>query len=164
MDIVTVITGIASLAFMIVPVIYIQYVKKKERREFLGTFMNAAAKEQLVISQHEFWSHYYAIGLDITATKLFYLNKREDKEQKILLDLTEVASCSILNTNKTVDQSRIIERLELKFTFKNSRTPEKTITFFNKEESISLNDEVLLIEKWKTLINSKLGISKKLAA
>lgn len=56
--------------------------------------------------------------------------------------------------NRTVNDSLIIDRLALKFSFRNSKLSDQVLEFYNKEETMAVNDEVQLSEKWKAMINA----------
>ena len=155
MDLGSVIFGIISLACFIVPIIYLQGKKNKEKKEFLKYFMKLAEQQQLIITEHDFWNHSYAIGIDTQKNKLFYLKKQEGKDQQVLIDLREVERCTIHNSNRTVNNNKIIDSIDLCFTFRNKK-PQKTLSFYNREESLSVNEEHQFSEKWNTLINSRL--------
>lgn len=149
--------GLVTLACFIVPVIYLQHLRTKERKKFLKDFMHLAEQQQLFISEHDFWNHSQAIGMGTSKNKLFYLKKQEDQEQKILIDLYEVEACRLNNINRNVNQNKVIDRLELVFTFRNPRIPQRTLVFYNKEETISLHEELEIVERWKTIINARLN-------
>lgn len=161
MELGSVIIGLVSLACFILPIIYLQNAKKKEKKKFLKEYMLLAEQQQLTISQCDFWNHGYAIGIDPLKNKLFYLKKLEGKEQKITIDLSEIASCRIININKTEKDYKIVERIQLAFTFRNLRKAEMTLDFFDKEESMTIHDEHQLSEKWNTFINEHLKVQSK---
>ena len=156
MEPISVIIGIITLACFIVPVLYYQGVQKRKRKEFLKNFIGVAQQEQVMVTEYDFWNHGYAIGIDRVKNQLFYLKKKEGKEQKILIDLNVVDRCSLVNQNRLVGDNRTIDRLSLVFSYRNAKHPEKELEFYNKEESMSLNDELQLLEKWKSLVNTKL--------
>lgn len=163
MDLISALIGIVSLAFFIVPIVYLQIMKKNGRKKFLNNFMLLGRQHQVNISQHDFWNHSYAIGLDETANKLFFLKTAANTEQKISINLSEVEKCKLVNKNRTIDNNKIIDSLELVLTFRNPGMPEKTLEFYDREESMSVNEEVQLIEKWNTLINSRLEQKRRLS-
>jgi hypothetical protein len=163
MDLGSAIFGIFSLACFIVPVIYLQNVKKKEKKKFLQNFLQLAGQQQLTISQYDCWSHYYGIGIDSSKNKLFYLKKDKETEQKIIIDLSEVEKCFLINKNRNIQGSKVIDQLGLGFSFLHSRLPEKTLVFYNKEESMTVNDELQLSEKWKAIVNANLQVPRRSA-
>lgn len=163
MDLTSIIIGIFAMAFFIVPIVYIQSAQKKKRKAFLKNFLILAEQQQLSITQHELWNQYYALGLDANSNKLLYLKKRNDEEQKVLIDLAEVENCSVLNTKRTIGDNIIIDRLALVFRFRNPKRSPQTIEFYDREVSLSLNEELKLSEKWKDLINARLSNFRKTA-
>lgn len=152
--------GLAALACFIVPVIYLQRRNMLEKKKFLKEFLQLAGQQQLTISANDFWNHSYAVGIDTNKDKLFFLKKQEGVDYKVLIDLTEVENCSLLNINRTINDSLVIDRLALGFTFRNPKLAEKTLEFYNKEETMAVNDEYQLVEKWTTLINAHLQAIK----
>lgn len=160
MELGSVIFGLLTLACFVVPVIYLKRASKKEKNKFLKNFIQLAEQQQLSISRHDFWNHSFAIGIDINKNKLFYFKKCGDLDQEVLIDLYEVESCRLNNINRNVNQNKVIDRLELVFTFRNPRLAQKTLVFYNKEETISLYEELAIIENWKTIINTHLETIK----
>ncbi|WP_017730776.1 PH domain-containing protein [Nafulsella turpanensis] len=156
MDLGSVIIALVLLALCIVPFIYYSGVQKKKKKNFSKELINLAEQQNVKFSQYEVWSHYYGIGIDTSTNRLFYFKKREDKEQKAFIDLSEVEKCRVNNVNRMVNDNKIIDRLELVFKFRDSKMPEKALEFYNKEESMSLHEELQLSEKWANIINSNL--------
>ena len=156
MDLGSAIFGLLAVACFVVPVIYLQMVKKNERKKFLKEFLQLAEQEQLKISAHDFWNHSCAIGIDTNKNKLLFLKKQEGNEQKVIIDLVEVEKCSLINISRNVNDNRVVDRLGLGFTFRNGKHPENSLDFYNKEENLSINDEHTLSEKWKATINEHL--------
>jgi hypothetical protein len=158
MDLGSAIFGLITLACFIVPIVYLQITKKKEEKRFLKNFLDVAAQQGLVIAQSDFWNHSYAIGIDSKANKLFYLKKHEGVEQKTLVNLAEVVNCKLINVNRNVNDSRVVDHVGLSFTFRNVRMPEQTLAFYNREESMGIGDEIQLSEKWKAISDSGIQV------
>ena len=163
MDLLTAIIGFGALAVCILPLVYFQMAEKKKRNKFLNDFLLSAAEQKVVVTQHEVWGHYYGLGLDARANKLAYLKRWEAKEERIVIDLSEVEKCRVININRTVNDNKIIEQIGLAFSFRNPGLSEKILEFYNKEESMSLNDELLLVEKWAAICSARLQATKKAA-
>lgn len=161
MDLGSIIIGLICFALFVVPIIYIQSVQKNKSRKFFANFINLATQQQLVVAQSDLWKNCYAIGIDTKANKLFYLKKSADTEQKVLINLSEVESCSVVNINRNINNNKIIDRLELLISFHNNKLPKKALEFFNREDNQALNDELRLTEKWRNIINMNLETSKK---
>lgn len=158
MDLGSVVIALVLLAFLIVPFIYYSGVQKKKRNIFLKEVIELAEQQKINFSQYEVWGQYYGLGIDNSTNKLFYYKKKGDKELKVLIDLSEVEKCRVNNINRTIKDTRIIDQLELVFRYRNAKLPEMTLEFYNNEESMSLNDELQLTEKWATIVNSNLKV------
>jgi hypothetical protein len=148
------------VALIALPFIFNNLYKKKRDLKFLKEFKSLAEKEKIVISQKELWNNCYAIGIDNNSRKILYINKRKDKVEDILIDLSEVEKCRIANINKTVKnqagKSSISDRLELVFTFRKSDIPEKVLEFYDSKEFMPIDKDISIIENWLQVINSNL--------
>ncbi|WP_152425248.1 hypothetical protein [Nafulsella turpanensis] len=159
MDLGSIIFGLFTLACFVVPVFYLQKLKKKEKKKFLKNFLDVAAQNGLVISQSDYWRHSYAIGIDSKANRLFYLKKRQGVEQKTVINLSEVVNCRLMNMSRKVNDSLVVDHVGLNLTFRNASMPEQTLEFYNKEESMGIDDELQLCEKWKAITDSLLQVT-----
>jgi hypothetical protein len=163
MDLTTALIGLVIVAMCILPIIYFNAAQKNKRKKFLNDFLALAGQQQLKISQHEVWSNYCAIGIDSDSNKLFYFKKRGDKEEQVLLSLLDIDKCRAINTKRVQNEDQIIDRLELGLSFKNNRISEKTLEFYSKDESMALDMELQLLDKWQKLITAQLEGKRKLA-
>lgn len=153
------------VALIALPFIFHNLYKKKKDLKFLKDFKSLAEKEKIVISQKELWANCYAIGIDNNSGKILYINKRKDKVEDILIDLSEVEKCRIANINRTLKnqdgKNNISDRLELIFTFRKSDIPEKVLEFYDSKDFMPTDKELSLIESWLQIVNSYLINSKK---
>ncbi|MFD3003203.1 hypothetical protein ACFS7Z_22770 [Pontibacter toksunensis] len=156
MDITSAIIGIISLALFVVPVILIQRNQKQQKRKHLQHFLYVAQQQQLKITQYDLWSHNFAIGIDTEQNILFYLKKQAEGEGMLLVHLSEVSACRLNNMNREVGGNRVIDLIELRFTFQGLGLREQAVVFYNREESMSLSEELLLAEKWRAIVSTKL--------
>ncbi|MBK7408895.1 MAG: hypothetical protein IPL49_05575 [Saprospirales bacterium] len=122
-------------------------------------FDRVAQQQQLSIGQKEFWDSKYGIGIDPNTRKLLYLKKKGEEVQETMIDLSEVEKCRVDNHSRGVrthnTASKVIDRIDLVFTFRTPGALEKALEFYSVDESLTLNKEVLLAEKWVKLINTK---------
>lgn len=129
--------------------------KKKEAKSH-NELLRLTESENAIISQKEFWRQRYAIGLDESSKKVFYVNQ----EEGIVINLSEVAKCriNVVSRNAKTKNSNvnIIEKLDLIFTFHKSDKPEMTLQFYDSTEFMSIDNERVLIEKWLGIIKSNL--------
>jgi hypothetical protein len=144
---------------------FINYLYKKNKElKFMKYFMNLADGEKAKFSQKEFWNNRYAIGIDNNSKKIIYANKQKDKTEGIIIDLSEVEKCRIVNINRTIKnqygKSNISDRLELVFTFYNSDKPEKVLEFYDSKEFMPTTDDLSIIENWLSIVNLNLKNSR----
>lgn len=162
MDLLTTIIGLIVVALCVLPIVYMHVSQKKEKNKFLHDFKLMAEQQQLLLSKHEVWGHFYAIGLDSSCSKLCYYQKRGDRPQQELIKLGEVDRCWVNTLKKPMNGDNVIDRVELVLSFRNPKLAEKALVFYSREEGMALDGEIQLIELWKTIINSELA-NKKLA-
>jgi hypothetical protein len=165
MEIGPLLVGIATIVLVVAPFVYLHKAQKNKELRFLNAFLALAEKQSLKITQHEIWNMVYAIGVDPQSKKLFYMKRMGDKELTILIDLSEVEKCRVVNRSRSMKtshgSSKVIDRLDLGFVNKNHQKPEKYLEFFNGDESLSLRGELPLIEKWCGIINAHLKTGRK---
>ena len=165
MDTTAIITGIALIAIVLVPLILHHQGKKNTEVRFLKDITTLAEKENAIISQKEIWRDCYAIALDEKSKILFYLNKLKHKEQKTVVDLFSIEKCRVATTSRNVRTNGginlVIDRLDLILTFNRSDIPEKVLEFYDNDEFMTPDGELPLVEKWQCLINSQLKKGNK---
>lgn len=144
------------MVLFIVPFIYIQRSQQKGRQRLLKSFLALAGQQQLRISQHDVWNRRFAIGIDTDQSKLFYLKKQGEEDQTALIDLAQVESCEVGNINRETNGNRVVDRIELHLAFRHARRPHQAIEFYDRAESLSLNEELRLAEKWRAVVDASL--------
>lgn len=163
LDLPTLLIGVGMVALIILPILYFHLDQKKKRAAFLQLFKLRAQQQQVQAEQCDMWSNYCAIGLDTQSKKLFYLRKNGEQEQQLAINLADVEHCTVNNLKRMHNGDQIIDRLELCFALRAPKGPVAIIEFYSKDESMTLNGELQLIEKWKTLINANVEIKRVLA-
>ena len=155
MDLETIIIGLASLALCIVPIFYFQSKQKAKKEKLLQEFMKLAQQHQLMVTQYDFWDPSYAIGIDTAKKILLYTRKGAEKDDVMLIDLSDVQQCKVNNLYRDSVGGRTIDLIELAFICTNSKAL-KNLEFYNREINLNLNNELLLTEKWKNIVNVNL--------
>ncbi|WP_128396949.1 hypothetical protein [Botryobacter ruber] len=156
MDLVTITIGLTLLALCIVPFLYLQRRLQANKKKLIQEFNSLAQQRQLNISQYDFWEPGYAIGIDTDKKKVLYTRKKDGKEQLLVLNLSDLKQCRVNNLYRDSESGRTIDLVELSLVFANAKIPEKVFEFYNREVNLNFNDELLLAEKWKNIINSNL--------
>ena len=164
MDFATALIGIAVLAAITLPFLLMGRSQGKQDKQLQAALLQAAAQNGLNITQKDFWARKYGIGIDPTAGKLLYLKKKSEAIQTLLIDLTQVEKCRLVNLSRGVKThqtaSKVIEHLELRFTFHQPGSSEQILEFYNVDESLTMGREVLLLEKWNQLVQEQLTQKK----
>jgi len=167
MDLASSFIGLGFVLAIIIPIVWSAMAAKSKKKKSLNNFLELAEQHQLKITLSDVWNDTNFIGLDGEAKKLFYLNKQESDEQSVLINLSDIESCKVINIGRTVKtdngSSKVIDRLELRFTYSNPKIPEKTIEFYHVDRNAAFGGELLLIEKWEHLIKTAIKM-KWLAA
>ena len=145
---------------IVAPMIYFPLLKKAKEKKLLDTLQAFAQEHGGKISEHDFWKS-TSIGIDKDRHLLFFLRKKEDREQKLAIDLSGVKHCKIVNTNKGVNTSygneRVVEKLELSLAHNEPGKADTILEFYNVDhDSLTLTWELQLIEKWLKIINTNL--------
>ena len=138
------------------------YFQRKQRNEQnkARLHVDKLGKEKgLTFSLYEFWGSGYAIGLDTSKKVLFYLYSVAGKEEYSLVNLADVERCTVINDHRNVNENRVIDQIRLSFTFKGSRA-HQSLLFYDKETNLSFTNELLLAEKWKSIVCSNISTSK----
>lgn len=159
MNLGTAITGAIFIAIFMLPFIFMLQGRKKKEKQLLQSILAVANKHSCKISQHELCEE-FAIGLDETANQLFFLKKTEDKEIAQFVNLSEIKSCKVIKSERSVNSKdanyKLINNLDLQFSFLNQKNPDVLFSFYNAEEDMELNGEIQTIEKWAKIVNDRL--------
>lgn len=156
----TLIIGLAVILAIAIPLTLLSVKNSKKRKAFMQKLTDFAKKNNCVISESDHWNT-TLIGIDKTAGKLFYIKSRPDVQIEKAISLDEIQKCRIVNTSRTVkaqDQSStVIDKLELAFTHLDKNKADVTVEFYNNAyDGLTLNNELMTLEKWHDLINAVL--------
>ncbi len=161
MDFQTIITGAIIIALCFLPYIYMSKRGKKREQKFFQLLLNKSKQLNYNITNYEVMGN-IIIGLDETTQELFFLRKVNDEERFQHLNLNEVKQIRLNNLNRMVgaakNQQKVLDKLQLVFVFKKSSNPEVIFEFFNSDESLIVNGELQLIEKWAKILNEKITV------
>jgi len=160
-DLTSILIAIVALSFFFVPVMYDKISNKKGSRKMEKLLLDSAGNLQLTITKHDVWHDSYAIGIDQESGRLLYLKKKPEKNQEVLIHLTEVKHCRVSKSDRNIKSGNkrlnITEKIELCFSYSNSKRPDNCLEFYNGRKGDSLGNEVSLAEKWAEIINSSLA-------
>ncbi len=156
----TLIIGLAVILAIAIPLALLSIKNNKKKKAFLQKLNDFAKKNNCLISESDHWNS-TLIGIDKTAGKLFYIKSRPNVTVEKVISLDDIQKCRIVNTSRTVktqDQSNtVIDKLELAFTHHDKNKADATIEFYNNTyDGLTLNNELMSLEKWHGLINAVL--------
>lgn len=159
MELQSIIIGVLCLAVFIVPIFLLQ---KRQSGKSLQDYSDMAAKQGLSILKNEFWDPCYALGVDPDKKMLFYTKKHEEGYDQVLIDLSQVEKCTVSNISREVKGDKVIDNVGLLLTYRLGLKLSPTyLEFYNKEETLNLNEELLLAKKWEAIIGSFLAVPSR---
>lgn len=154
------IIGAIAIIICVLPFIMMSLNKRKKEKKILQSLSEISAKNSCQIDQYEILGS-FAIGIDETKNFVFFYRLSKDTEIEQSIDLSEVKSCKIINTSRTLEgkggNRKALDKLELSFMPTANDKPETKLEFFNADVSMQLYGEWESIEKWSKLINSRLN-------
>jgi hypothetical protein len=165
MDLQTIIIGLIAMALCVLPILYLQSIRKKEKEKLFKSFLSIASQRGVMISSFDLWEPFFAIGIDLLNKRLIYLSDCTYPETSVQIDLTKVDKCTVEKISNQVNGNMIIETIVLKLKHRSeSKLRDSSLVFYQKEMSLNLRDELQLAEKWKSIIESNLQTIKKVEA
>jgi hypothetical protein len=159
MDPKSIIVALGSLIPIAALFLYIQRKQRNEQNKARLHLDRLGKGQGLTFSLYEFWGAGYAIGLDTSKKVLFYLHSVAGKEEHTKVNLADVAKCILINDHRNVNENRVIDQIRLNFTFKDSRA-HQSLLFYDKETNLNFTNELLLAEKWKSILCSNISANK----
>jgi len=159
MELSSTVIGIACILLFFVPIYLLSRSGAGKRKQRLSALLAFSEKNGLRLSVKEAWND-CAIGIDDASRKLVYVKNAEEDHREVLIDLKDIARCSINNASREVKTSagaqRIIEQIELQFFNKKSETP-ASVEFYDGKKQMQLSGELQLAEKWAALVKNCLN-------
>lgn len=160
----TLIVGAIILALCILPFVLMIRSRKKKEKQLLLSLTGVANNQNFKISLHELFVE-FAIGLDEEANQLFFFRKTTENETAQHINLAEVKSCKVINTDHSIsnndENNKTIDKLELQFSFLDKKNPDELLVFYNSDENTQLSGEIITIEKWAKILNDRLKLQQK---
>ncbi|WP_395063794.1 hypothetical protein [Flavobacterium sp.] len=152
MDLGTSIIGVIIIITCVLPFVLICIKKRKQHKKVIDNLSNIAKMNKATIETNEIWNQ-SAIGFDATNKMLFFSKKASESGTFEALNLSEIIKSSVV---KYQNNNQPINRLELKFEFNDKNKSDKSIEFYNQNETLSLVNELELIEKWNSIITKSI--------
>jgi hypothetical protein len=151
----SIIIGIGFLVLFIVPLAYLTTAGSRKKKKLIAGLSALASENSCKISDMDQWKK-SCIGIDMENKKIFYLSKNE----KLVVDLKNVAKCNLNNPNNSKKDKN--SKIELEFTLKSPSDKILKIEFFDTVIDTYIVDEDMQIPyKWHNTINSLINSNVK---
>lgn len=152
--------GAIIVAVCVVPIVLISMNTKKKKSKRLQDLKNSASAQNCHITKHEILGN-IILGIDEVSNSIFFMKQVEETVFTQLVNLAEFQSCRVINLGRAVNNSTVIEKLELCFYPKSKNNSQQVLTFYDSDvDGLSLSGELQLIEKWEGIINSRIKSMK----
>ena len=161
MEAYSIIIGLIFIALFFIPIWLFQRSQNKESRNLKKSFHKAVSANGLSVSDFDLWNNIYGIGLDPKNNKLLYLKHGQQEDYTKVIDLGDIAKCSIerktgkLPANKGA--SPVTEKLALVLTHSDDKNSVDLLEFYHESVSPQMNGESAVIDKWQKMLSIKLG-------
>lgn len=159
MDFGSSIIGLIFLILCTIPFVILSIRRQNKINLLFESLNNLAKQNNCNISQKEQFSN-FAIGLDENRNYLFFYKNKKNKEIAQNINLADIQSCRALNSGKIAGNgsgsSKLIDKLELGLTPKSNTGGDILLEFYSLEDSMQVNGELQVLEKWVALINDQL--------
>lgn len=160
MDLSTTIVGLVLVALILLPILYFNFKKGIAKKQMLDAFKALAREKGVEISEHEFWRD-SVIGIDPVKKMVLYQRKNDAENVVQVVRLEDVSRCEQVTISSTPEtavkgEQRVIQRLDLKFTFKAKNWPDELLTFYDADKVLQLDDDIVRMSTWHKAITKLL--------
>jgi len=162
MELTSIIIGATLFVAILIPFIWMIMKNKKKEKQLVNELIEYAKTSNSNNCEIDNCAE-IAIGYDKITNCAFFIKRKENLFYKQKVNLLEVQSCEV---KKEISKTAVlgsketrIEKLELKFNFKNNSS--EVVEFFNIQGSIGMDGELKMIEKWCDTFKSEIGQLKK---
>lgn len=164
MDSEIIITALVFLCMVVAIFILLGRSGSGQKKKLLLLLKQTAAAEQSVITTYDTWNN-AAIGIDHATNKIFAVYTANEQLIPIQVNLTGLKDCLVKKTSKPLqtgdEKYAAVEKLNLVFISKESRQADAIIPFYDADnDSMHLNGELDLVEKWRKLVCEKIHCPK----
>ena len=163
MDLGTAILGMVAIAICVLPLIWLHRIQKKAANTLLFALTEFASKHHAALSTHEVHRD-FAIGMDESKACVFFIKKSKDEDIATAIDLSEIKTCKVINTNMSFNTHdgvrKVIEKLELSFIPAVESKSTVNLELYDMDKNVQLSGELQLIERWADRINEWLKSAK----
>ncbi|MCB0380143.1 MAG: hypothetical protein KDD24_02725 [Flavobacteriales bacterium] len=159
MDLQSIIIGVITIALCFLPYVYFTKKNKKRDQQFFQLLLDKANQLNCNLTTHEVTGN-IIIGLDDEKKELFFLKRTRNYERLQHLNLNEMKKVKLNNVSRMVgpkeSKQKVIDKLQLIFTPIDTTKRDIIFEFYNSDETLVMNGELQLIEKWSKILTDKI--------
>jgi len=156
MDTATILIGVAVFLICAAPVILFTNNDKKASSKLLKFISKEAGNLQYNVSETD-QSGDFALAMDVNQKMLLFAKKLKYEYMIQNLALKDFNECKVIKSERISHNKNAhtdgIQKIELRFYYKEKTKSPLNIELFNAEENPSIQDELKVAEKWSVLIN-----------
>lgn len=160
----TIIIILLGVAIVIAtPVLIYKTKANQTKKEKLEVLKNFAINAGYRITESDIIEN-ICLGIDRQTKMFFYVNVAIKKE--LMVDLKLFKQCKIYEVSRSENtyngRSKVLEKIELQFIPKDSKSSSEILEFFNAQNGMfQLSEELLYARKWEEIINGIIVNKKK---
>lgn len=163
MSLSTTIVGVILVLIILIPIYIIGLSQKREKKKQLQSFIDQGKSEGLKITECDQWREYF-IGIDRIAMKLMYVERNTKSAGKsMIVDLNDFRSAEkvvlSMTGRKKDGGGQSLQKVELRLKPVQKNLPECSLEFFNAEKNSVPDNEIVLSDKWKGIVEKAFAAS-----
>ena len=155
MDLIVIIIGVGALAILIIPFFWAHYSAQRKNNAILNNFLKISGLKREDVGEMDIL-HNAVIAIDKNGQVLYHLKTQDNNNYLVRIDLRNIDSSEVVTTSQTIktksETYTIVERLELIISQKDRNKKIIPLVFFDQRETLQLNGEMPIIEKWANII------------
>ena len=139
------------------------YIKRKRREgQMLQILSGIAGRNGSHVAMHEVFGD-FIIGMDESHSHVFFYKKNQGNPLEQSINLSAIQQCKVVNSTVNIQgkngKYQVTDRLALTFIPKDKSLAASRLEFFNAEDSMQLNGELQVAEKWAKMVHE--GLKRK---
>lgn len=158
MDSVGIVSTLVIVGIILIFIIYFMLAKKKKKNNILNILTQQAVYHDCKISDFDYDNN-FVIGIDNDSQVIFFSSLKEGL--KSVVRLIEIQKCKVNQVTRSIGSGKEIQsatdRVELVFIPRDSKKAEIVLECYNANNSVQLGNELIILEKWSTLINNRIN-------
>ena len=155
MDLIVIVIGVGALAILIIPFFWAYFSAQRKNKAIVDNFLKISGLSREDVGEMDIL-HNAVIAIDNKGQILYHLKTQDSNNYLVKIDLKNIESSEIVTTSQTIktksETYTIVERLELIINQKDRNKKIIPLVFYDQSETLQLNGEMPIIEKWSKII------------